>query len=103
MADREAAVDVPAQPPDDSSTSRVARPSTAAGGAAAVAATLRYARAETGLLRGARVLARTNQEAGFDCPGCAWPEPSPRGTIEFCENGAKAVLSEATSRRVGAA
>jgi molybdopterin-dependent oxidoreductase alpha subunit len=42
---------------------------------------------------------RTNQTAGSDCPGCAWPEPADRDTIEFCENGAKAVLSEATTRR----
>jgi molybdopterin-dependent oxidoreductase alpha subunit len=54
-------------------------------------------------VRGARVLARTNQESGFDCPGCAWPEPHRRDAIEFCENGAKAVLSEATTRRADAA
>ncbi len=67
-----------------------------------MASTLRYAREQTGLVRGARVLALTNQERGFDCPGCAWPEapPTARGRVEFCENGAKAVLSEATTRRV---
>jgi molybdopterin-dependent oxidoreductase alpha subunit len=92
-----------AETPDDSADVRVVRPSGAAGGAPALAATLRYAQAQTGLLRGARVLARTNQESGFDCPGCAWPEPHPRGAIEFCENGAKAVLSEATARRADAA
>ena len=66
-----------------------------------LAATLRYARAQTGLVRGTRVLLRTNQDTGFDCPGCAWPEPEPRdrSAIEFCENGAKAVLSEATTRK----
>jgi molybdopterin-dependent oxidoreductase alpha subunit len=88
-----------AQPPDDTREVRVARESRAAGGAGAIAATLRYAGEQTGLLRGARVLARTNQESGFDCPGCAWPEPHRRDAIEFCENGAKAVLSEATTRR----
>jgi molybdopterin-dependent oxidoreductase alpha subunit len=62
-------------------------------------ATLSYARAQTGVVRGAQVLLRTNQDPGFDCPGCAWPEPRDRDTIEFCENGAKAVLSEATTRR----
>jgi molybdopterin-dependent oxidoreductase alpha subunit len=89
----------PAQPQDDSREVGFARPSTAAGGIGAVAATLRYAHEQTGLLHGARVLARTNQEPGFDCPGCAWPEPRERDAIEFCENGAKAVLSEATRRR----
>jgi molybdopterin-dependent oxidoreductase alpha subunit len=92
-----------AQPPDDTPDVRVAPASRAAGGAGAIAATLRYAGAQTGFLRGARVLVRTNQEAGFDCPGCAWPEPRRRDAIEFCENGAKAVLSEATTRRADAA
>jgi molybdopterin-dependent oxidoreductase alpha subunit len=102
-ADAGAAAETPAaEPPDDSGHVAIRPPSKAAGGAQAVAATLRYAAAQTGLVRGARVLARTNQEEGFDCPGCAWPEPHRREAIEFCENGAKAVLSEATSRRADA-
>jgi molybdopterin-dependent oxidoreductase alpha subunit len=88
------------QPPDDTADVQVVPASRAAGGASAVAATLRYANAQTGLARGARILMRTNQSAGFDCPGCAWPEPEHRDAVEFCENGAKAVLSEATMRRV---
>jgi molybdopterin-dependent oxidoreductase alpha subunit len=43
---------------------------------------------------------RVNQEDGVDCPGCAWPEPVRRTLAEFCENGAKAVASEATRKRV---
>jgi molybdopterin-dependent oxidoreductase alpha subunit len=89
--------------PDDTGGVRIGPPSAAAGGVAAVAATMRYATEQTGLWRGGRVLARTNQAGGFDCPGCAWPDPSDRGLIEFCENGAKAVLSEATTRRADAA
>jgi molybdopterin-dependent oxidoreductase alpha subunit len=88
-----------AQPPIDDQDIRLGKPSAAAGGVEAVVATVRYAARQTGLLRGARVLARTNQDPGFDCPGCAWPEPRHRAAIEFCENGAKAVLSEATTRR----
>jgi molybdopterin-dependent oxidoreductase alpha subunit len=45
-------------------------------------------------------LARVNQKGGFDCPGCAWPEGHHRSPAEFCENGAKAVAEEATTRRV---
>jgi molybdopterin-dependent oxidoreductase alpha subunit len=92
-----------AQPPEDTAKVRLGPGSAAAGGAGALAATLRYASAQTGLVRGARILARTNQTSGFDCPGCAWPEPGKRDVIEFCENGAKAVLSEATTRRADAA
>jgi molybdopterin-dependent oxidoreductase alpha subunit len=40
-----------------------------------------------------------NQPHGFDCPGCAWPDPKHTSSFEFCENGAKAVSWEATSKR----
>ena len=59
--------------------------------------------AEMGPLRSARTLLRVNQADGFDCPGCAWPDPGHRAVAEFCENGAKAVAEEATKRRVGPA
>jgi molybdopterin-dependent oxidoreductase alpha subunit len=45
-------------------------------------------------------LMRTNQPDGFDCPGCAWPDKEHRSTFQFCENGAKAVTWEATTKRV---
>lgn len=74
----------------------------AAGGAGAVLATMRHAAEQTGLLRAARTLRQLNQPSGFDCPGCAWPEPADRSAMEFCENGAKAVFHEATTRRLDA-
>jgi anaerobic selenocysteine-containing dehydrogenase len=40
-----------------------------------------------------------NQPHGFDCPGCAWPDPEHTSSFEFCENGAKAVSWEATAKR----
>lgn len=52
--------------------------------------------------RSVHVLSLLNQTRGFDCPGCAWPDPGDRGTIEFCENGAKAVAHEATVARLDA-
>lgn len=48
-----------------------------------------------------RALLKTNQNGGFDCPGCAWGDSPEDGHIKFCENGAKAVNWEATKRRVG--
>jgi molybdopterin-dependent oxidoreductase alpha subunit len=58
--------------------------------------------AQMGVRRTALTLLRVNQADGFDCPGCAWPEPAARARshAEFCENGAKAVAEEATLRRV---
>jgi molybdopterin-dependent oxidoreductase alpha subunit len=66
---------------------------------AAIGATLHHLRRETGLARGARGLLQMNQTDGFDCPGCAWPEPEHRSRVEFCENGAKAFAEEATRKR----
>ena len=52
--------------------------------------------------KAARTMLRINQPDGFDCPGCAWPEPHDTSRFEFCENGAKAVAEEATDRRITA-
>ena len=50
-------------------------------------------------VRGARTLLRMNQPLGFDCPGCAWPDPKHTSSFEFCENGGKAVAWESTAER----
>jgi molybdopterin-dependent oxidoreductase alpha subunit len=72
-----------------------------AAGIPAVAVSLRRGLEQMGVLRTARTLAKLNQRKGFDCPGCAWPEtPGHRKHAEFCENGAKAVAEEATTRTV---
>ena len=93
-----------AQPPDDTASVTSEAPPRAAGGLAALAATAAHLNANRALLRGTRALAALNQHHGFDCPGCAWPEPHEhRSDFEFCENGAKAVAWEATSRRADAA
>jgi molybdopterin-dependent oxidoreductase alpha subunit len=73
----------------------------AAGGAPAIIAAMKTIAAEMGLVRGVRTLLKVNQTGGVDCPGCAWPEPDRgRSHFEFCENGAKHVADEATTKRV---
>jgi molybdopterin-dependent oxidoreductase alpha subunit len=52
------------------------------------------------MLKGSMALLSMNQPEGFDCPGCAWPDPKHTSSFEFCENGAKAVSFELTKRRV---
>ncbi|MFI7007937.1 FdhF/YdeP family oxidoreductase [Streptomyces sp. NPDC050145] len=79
---------------------QVAAPQHHAAGLPAVKESLRIAREQMGVRRTALTLLRVNQKDGFDCPGCAWPEPEHRHAAEFCENGAKAVAEEATLRRV---
>ncbi len=72
-----------------------------AGGLKAVKTATKHLREEMGLLRGFKTLMRMNQETGFDCPGCAWPDPDDKRSLlaEYCENGAKAFAEEATLKR----
>ncbi|MDN3693569.1 FdhF/YdeP family oxidoreductase [Chryseobacterium tructae] len=53
-------------------------------------------------IRGMRALFKMNQIGGFDCPSCAWPDPDDERSVlgEYCENGAKALAEEATTKRV---
>jgi molybdopterin-dependent oxidoreductase alpha subunit len=74
-------------------------PERTAAGLPAVAYAAKLALAQMGPLRTAKTLRRLNQPQGFDCPGCAWPEPGHPHIAEFCENGAKAVAEEATKAR----
>nr|MDT0663171.1 FdhF/YdeP family oxidoreductase [Micromonospora sp. DSM 115978] len=81
---------------------RVGPPGRTAAGLPGVAHGLAAGLTQMGVRRTALTLANVNQPGGFDCPGCAWPEPAPghRAHAEFCENGAKAVAEEATLRRI---
>jgi len=68
-----------------------------AAGIPAVISSMEHILREAGLLRGSHGLLEMNQSGGFDCPSCAWPDPDgDRSFAEFCENGAKALASEAT-------
>lgn len=79
---------------------RVTSAGDAAAGVPGVVAGLRASVDQMGVGRTVRTLRILNQPDGFDCPGCAWPDPSETSRFEFCENGAKAVAEEATLRRV---
>ncbi len=90
-----------AQPPEESAPVQITPLSRSAGGVPAIVSTIKSVWAEMGPSRGLRTLLKLNQEGGFDCPGCAWPEPNAeRSHAEFCENGAKHVADEATTKRV---
>ncbi|MDN5724672.1 MAG: FdhF/YdeP family oxidoreductase [Propionibacteriales bacterium] len=78
----------------------VGEPEVSAAGAPAVFHAMEQGIEQMGVVRTGRTLLRLNQKSGFDCPGCAWPDPKNRHVAEFCENGAKAVAEEATKRRI---
>ncbi|WP_100074959.1 FdhF/YdeP family oxidoreductase [Chryseobacterium camelliae] len=75
-----------------------------AAGVPAVMHSLEQLVRDASVLRGGRALFSMNQFDGFDCPSCAWPDPDhDRSKIaEYCENGAKALAEEATSKTIGA-
>lgn len=51
---------------------------------------------------GARALFVVNQEdGGFDCPGCAWPDDPSGLHLDICENGVKHVTWELTRKQAG--
>ncbi|KAF4407236.1 MULTISPECIES: FdhF/YdeP family oxidoreductase [Streptomyces] len=91
----------PAEEPDDDRV-RITPPRTWAAGVPAVAKALQYSLSQTSARRTGLTLLNLNQDRGIDCPGCAWPEPEPRhrSRNEYCENGAKHVNDDATTRRV---
>ena len=90
-----------AQPPVETEGTEIKERSKVAGGVPAIVSTMRHALGEMGVRRSLKTLLSVNQKNGFDCPGCAWPEPDgERPHAEFCENGAKAVAEEATTKRV---
>ena len=89
-----------AQPPRESSPPEVKPAPKVAGGGVSALAAARFAFGEMGPIRATRTLLQLNQKQGIDCPGCAWPEPDgERSHFEFCEEGAKHVADEATSKR----
>ncbi len=70
-----------------------------AGGWGALKAVADALRGQMSVKQDVIALFKVNQPQGFDCPGCAWPDPQHTSSFEFCENGAKAVSWEATSKR----
>jgi molybdopterin-dependent oxidoreductase alpha subunit len=84
---------------------RIEAPETWSTGIPSVLVAVKRTHEEMGPVATARTLSKLNHTDGFDCPGCAWPDPDPehRKLAEFCENGVKHVSAEATGRRLDAA
>ncbi|OUJ15221.1 FdhF/YdeP family oxidoreductase [Acetobacter sp. DsW_063] len=71
-----------------------------AGGWGAAKATAKALLEQSVIGKGSRALLSMNKPGGFKCPSCAFPDPDREKTLEFCENGAKALAVEATKKRV---
>ncbi len=86
--------------PPDKLRLRLGKPKKSAAGIPAALSSMKHGIKKMGLVKTVRTLTMVNQKAGFDCPGCAWPDPEHRTSFEFCENGAKAVADEAMKANV---
>jgi molybdopterin-dependent oxidoreductase alpha subunit len=89
------------QPPLSFTGLKLSKPATEAAGIKAVVVSAKHVFGAMPVGRGLKALLKLNQKHGFDCPSCAWPDPDHRSPIaEYCENGAKAIAEEATTRKI---
>ena len=90
------------EPPEELLDLKRSAPDDSAAGATGVAVAVQHVFSEMPVARGVKSLFSLNQHGGVDCPGCAWPDPDDERSRlgEYCENGAKAIAEEATSKRL---
>jgi len=91
-----------AENPEELLDLKITHPKDWAAGIPAVTVAMVDILKEAGLARGMEGLFHMNKKSGFDCSGCAWPDPDDdRSPIaEYCENGAKALAEEATTKKL---
>src|SRR5207248_8230349 len=90
-----------AQPPEEIGAAKLREPDRVAAGMRAVTESLKFTFRESGFTRGLRDWFKINQKDGFVCQSCAWPSPDVDPHVfEFCENGVKALTSEATRKKI---
>ena len=84
------------QPPVEFTGISLEKPKKFAAGVPAIISSLKFIKREVGFAKGIKILNSLNQKGGFDCPGCAWPDPDDKRALlaEYCENGAKAISEE---------
>ena len=81
---------------------KLKEPASHAAGLKGIQAAISHGFKEMGIVKSMRALSHMNQNDGFECPSCAWPDPEKPSKIgEFCENGAKALADEATGNQIG--
>lgn len=88
------------QPPEDFTGLKFKGPKDSSVGKAAIASAVsqmgKYMKPGDAL----KLSLKMNQKGGFDCPGCAWPDPDDERSKlgEYCENGIKAIAEEAQKK-----
>ncbi len=95
---------VNAENPERFTGLKLIKPKIAAAGMPAIFVSAQHIFGEMGAGRAMKALFALNQKQGYDCPGCAWPDPDgERSSLgEYCENGVKAIAEEATTKKLTA-
>ncbi|MEO1260207.1 MAG: FdhF/YdeP family oxidoreductase [Bacteroidota bacterium] len=93
-----------AQPPEKFTGLQLGERKKQAAGLPAVTNAMRHVARYMAPTDAVRTMFKLNQKGGFDCPGCAWPDPDDdRSALgEYCENGIKAIAEEAQKKSIGA-
>lgn len=93
-----------AENPEELLKLKLSKTGKTAAGIPAIASSIKHVFGEMDIARGTKALFSLNQKSGFDCPGCAWPDPDDERSVlgEYCENGAKAIAEEATTKKLTA-
>ncbi|WP_298902290.1 FdhF/YdeP family oxidoreductase [uncultured Psychroserpens sp.] len=83
---------------------KLKKPATNSVGLPAVTSAIKHALKYMDAKTAFEISKKINQKGGFDCPGCAWPDPDDeRSSLgEYCENGLKAMAEEAQNKIIDA-
>ncbi len=94
--------EIKAIPPEEFTGIHLSNPKKNAVGAPALVAAMGHAFKYMNPSAAVKTMFKVNQKGGFDCPGCAWPDPDDDRSAfgEYCENGMKAIAEEATNKSI---
>ena len=62
--------------PMDTNPLKLSKPKNMAAGIPAVISSAKHSLSKMGVVKTVKTLSMVNQKHGFDCPGCAWPDPN---------------------------
>ena len=90
-------------PPEVFSNLKTKPPATNSAGLNGITSALNHAQRYMNWSKALKLSFKINQKGGFDCPGCAWPDPDDERSVfgEYCENGIKAIAEEAQNKTIG--
>ncbi|GAA4230821.1 FdhF/YdeP family oxidoreductase [Postechiella marina] len=92
-----------ASTPEEFSNLKIEKPPKNSVGFGALKAAVSHANKYMNTSDALKLSLKVNQKGGFDCPGCAWPDPDDERSAlgEYCENGLKAMAEEAQNKIIG--